>query len=80
MNSHDDTHASHQHNGGARPARFWITLAGFLLIAVILLWEEHSMHILGAMPWLLLLACLLLHIFMHGGHGHGGHQPRDKED
>jgi hypothetical protein len=26
------------------------------------------------LPWLILLACPLLHVFMHGGHaGHGGH-------
>jgi hypothetical protein len=26
------------------------------------------------LPWLLILACPLMHVFMHGGHGgHGGH-------
>ena len=29
------------------------------------------MHALGALPYLLLLACPLMHLFMH--HGHGGH-------
>lgn len=40
-------------------------------IALFFLWEEHRAHLLGALPWLLFLACPLLHLFMHGGHGHG---------
>lgn len=55
--------------------RWWIALVSFLAIAVFFLWEEHKAHILGIAPWLLLLACPLLHLFMHHGHGagHGGH-------
>jgi hypothetical protein len=44
----------------------------FAGIAVFFLWEEHEAHFLGALPWLLLLACPLLHLFMHRGHGQGG--------
>jgi hypothetical protein len=51
------------------------------------LWTEHEAHIRGLFsywPWLLLLACPLMHIFMHGGHGHAGHgrsrEPRDGDD
>ncbi|RKQ95387.1 hypothetical protein C7446_3290 [Kushneria sinocarnis] len=61
---------------GVRPPkdwRFWLTLAGFAFIALFFLWQEHRAHLLGALPWLLLLACPLMHVFMHGGHGHGGH-------
>jgi hypothetical protein len=29
--------------------------------------------VLGVLPWLLLAACPLLHLFMHRG-GHGGHR------
>lgn len=53
--------------------RWWIGFAAFAVLAVVLLWEEHQAHLLGALPWLILLACPLLHVFMHGGHGHGGH-------
>lgn len=54
--------------------RFWLVLGGFLAVAAWLLWEEHRVHMLGALPWLILLACPLLHVFMHGGHGgHGSH-------
>ncbi len=28
-----------------------------------------ALHFMGALPYLLLLACPLMHVFMHGGHG-----------
>ena len=34
------------------------------------LFATHTGHILAALPYLLLLACPLMHLFMHGGHGH----------
>jgi hypothetical protein len=36
---------------------------------------------LGALPWLLVLACPLMHLFMHHG-DHGGHDlaPRSNPD
>ncbi|MDE2185051.1 MAG: DUF2933 domain-containing protein [Alphaproteobacteria bacterium] len=46
----------------------------FLAIAGYFLVTEHSAHLALAvpyLPWLLLLACPLMHVFMH--HGHGGH-------
>lgn len=52
-----------------------IVLIGFLLIAAYFLFTEHRAHIIPFLPFLLILACPLMHIFMHGGHGgHGGHQ------
>lgn len=51
----------------------WILIA-FLAIAAFFLITEHTAHLLGALPYLILLACPLLHFFMHRGHGgHGGH-------
>ena len=47
----------------------WTTFAA---IAALLLISEHRLHALGYLPFLLLLACPLMHIFMHGGHRHGG--------
>jgi hypothetical protein len=45
----------------------------FLAIALFFLWEEHKAHIFGAVPYVLLLLCLILHPLMHRGHGsHGG--------
>ncbi len=50
----------------------WIALVGFLAAASIFLWKEHQAHILGILPWAILLLCPILHLFMHRGH-HGGH-------
>ena len=61
---------------------FWTSKAGlvaigFLLIAAFFLLSEHRAHALGVFPYLLILACPLMHLFMHGGHGgrgdHGAH-------
>ena len=48
----------------------WV-LIGFLAVAAFYLFAEHRAHLLGALPFLLLLACLSMHLFMH--RGHGGH-------
>ena len=34
------------------------------------LWTRHEIHVLQALPYLILLACPLMHVFMHRGHGH----------
>lgn len=50
-----------------------IALVGFLAIAGFFLLTEHRAHLLGWWPFLLLPACLLMHLFGHGGHaGHSG--------
>ena len=53
----------------------WVFI-GFALVAAYFLITEHRAHLTAWLAtywiWLLLLACPLLHIFMHGGHGHGG--------
>jgi len=54
-------------------SRTGIALLGFAIVAGFFLLSEHRAHLLGWLPWLLLLACPLLHVFMHGGHGKGGH-------
>ena len=71
-------------NGGAG---FWRTktglvCAGFLAIAAFFLITEHTAHVLGVLPWLLLAACPLMHLFMHHGHGHHEHgsAPRSGPD
>ena len=48
---------------------------GFLAIAGFFLLTEHRAHVLGILPYLFLLACPLMHMFMH--HGHGGHGRHD---
>ncbi|MBR0962066.1 DUF2933 domain-containing protein [Bradyrhizobium japonicum] len=51
-------------------AKAGLVLIGFLVIAGALLFTEHRAHMLGLLVWLPLLACPLMHLFMHGGHGH----------
>ena len=51
----------------------WLGLCLFLAIAAFFLWEEHRAHILGALPYALVLLCPIIHLFMH--RGHGGHDP-----
>ena len=59
-------------------ARIWWAFVGFLVIAGFLLITEHRAHLFGYWPFLILLACPLLHRFMHGGHG--GHKDHDEHE
>ena len=45
-----------------------IALTGFSLIAAFYVLREHYAHALGALPYMFLLACPLMHLFMHHGH------------
>ena len=49
-----------------------LVFAGFLVIGAFLLITEHRAHALGWLPFILLAACPLMHLFMHKGHG--GHE------
>jgi len=52
-----------------------LTFVEFLAIAAFFLFEEHRAHMLGVLPFFLVLLCPLLHVFMHGrGHGSGDHE------
>jgi hypothetical protein len=50
----------------------WLGLCFFLAIAAFFLWQEHGAHMLGVLPYLLLLACPIIHLFLHRGHGRHG--------
>lgn len=75
--------AEHRPGNGSEPKKsFWTSTTGlvtiaFLAIAAFFLVSEHRAHALGFLPWLLLLACPLLHMFGHGGHG--GHHGRSSD-
>jgi hypothetical protein len=54
---------------------FWrtpsgITLLGFLAVAAFFLLTEHTAHVMGLLPYLLVLACPLMHVFHHRHHHH----------
>jgi len=65
--------------------RFWGSraLIGLIVlgaIAAYFLLAEHRAHLFSALPFLLLLACPLMHVFTHGGHGsHRGHGEPDRK-
>ena len=68
-------HESHKHelqdHGGQSSRSRWV-LIGFLTVAGFFLFTEHRAHVLGILPYLFLLACPLMHLFMH--HDHGGQE------
>ena len=71
---HHDNHEEHE-----KPPNFWCSryAIGLIVIGAVaayFLLTEHLAHVLGALPFLLLLACPLMHIFMH--HDHGAHGDR----
>jgi hypothetical protein len=62
---------------------FWTALIGFIAAAAYLLWTEHRAHVASVvpyLPYLLLLACPILHFLLHGRRSHHGHRHgRDDE-
>ena len=77
---------NHQHKGHDSPPNFWTTRYAIGLVVIggvtaYFLLAEHLAHVVGALPYLLLLACPLMHVFMHKGHGgHGNQSPGSDED
>lgn len=47
----------------------WVVSLSLAALGVYL-FANHTGHIITALPYLQLLACPLMHVFMHGGHGH----------
>ncbi len=60
-------------------SRSGLVLLAFLAIAAFFVLTEHTAHALGALPYLLLLACPLLHL-LHGGHSRGHDDHRGEAD
>ena len=75
MNEHSQHDNQGSGGGGAGRYVFW----GFLVIAGYFLIMEHSAHVVQYLPYLLLLACPLMHL-LHGHGGHGGHGGGDSTD
>ena len=57
----------------------WV-FGGFAAIVLLMLAIEHRVHLVAWLPWIILAACPLMHLFMHGRHGtHGSHGDGSKE-
>lgn len=54
-------------NKGHVIAAIVLSVVGFLV------YTGHGAHLMGFFPYLLILACPLMHVFMHHGHYHEGH-------
>lgn len=72
-----ETHEHHQPPPANSPGFFkrhrWLTLIGLAIILYFLL-IEHRQHVWPYLPFLFLLACPLMHFFMHGGHNRHPHE------
>jgi hypothetical protein len=72
------------HDGHDSRTRSWLrsptrlVLLGLLAVAAFFLVTEHRAHTLGLLPYVLVLGCLLLHRFMHGGHSEHRDGPSGK--
>jgi cell division protein FtsW (lipid II flippase) len=68
-------HGREPDGGNAMKRRARWVFAGFLAIAAYFFITEHRAHLSGWLStygvFVLLLACPVLHLFMHGKHGHG---------
>jgi len=66
--------------------RYGVGLLIFMTVAGFFLWEEHKVHIMENSVLVFILgACVGMHLFMHGGHRHGGtahkgENPTTRED
>lgn len=67
------SHSNERRTSGAVRWIFW----AFALIGAYFLITEHRAHLYEYLPYVLLLACPLLH-FMHGGHGGHGDEGEKK--
>ena len=63
---------------------FWLSTKGLGALGLIaaasyFLLVEHREHLLVFLPYLILLACPLMHVFMHHGHNQHGSGSSDQE-
>ena len=61
---------------------FWTSKTGMALIGALLVGgvyvaAEHSAHLWAFLPYAFILACPLMHLFMH--HGHGAHEGNENQ-
>lgn len=67
----------HQREQSQFGLRSNLVLLAFLVIGGFYLLTEHTAHLFGILPYLLVLLCPLLHL-LHGGHGGHGHHENSR--
>lgn len=73
MTGHTDDHANRSRHKAGR-----LVFLGFALIALYFLYTEHRAHLFAALPYLLLAACPLMHLFHHGHHHRDSNDGKDE--
>ena len=63
-------------NRSTAPQHFWTSRSGVALLMVLVILAvyviiEHMAPLFGALPFSCCWPVSLMHLFMHGGHGHG---------
>ena len=78
------TQEQYLHSNSPQQSKAKWVFFGFSLIAGYFLITEHRAHLYGWLSsygiWLLLLACPLMHIFMHHDHGDHSNHSSGKDD
>ena len=57
-------------------SRTGVATAVAVAVIAFLIYTGHAAHLFGALPYLLIFSCPLIHFFMHGRHG-SNHHHRD---
>ncbi len=60
--------------------KYFIVIAFMSVALGYLLFLEHQAHILPFLPYLILLLCPLMHLFMHRGHNHSDDNEKGGND
>ena len=69
----------HSHEERKRFDLFQIGKWGAIAIIAYYLLTEHRAHVFQFLPYLLILACPLMHFFMHGSHDGHTHNSQEKK-
>lgn len=56
-----------------------VAALGLIAAASYFLLVEHRDHLIAFLPYVILLACPFMHLFMHRGHGRHGAQSQEKK-
>ncbi|MEJ1935631.1 DUF2933 domain-containing protein [Nostoc sp. NIES-2111] len=80
-----ETHRATPSDNAPTPTWSWRSPAGTAVAALaaaaaLYLITWHWQHTLRVLPYLALLACPLMHLFMHSGHHHGTTRANDAPD